>query len=247
MNGLMVICFILLVGCGGASSETDATSSAPWRGGLFDVWIPDGKPRAAIILHQGHGQFDAPTHPQTGEWYNLAVVAKRFADAGYMVIGFEMPPMPHNAGPIERFYQPVMDYIETVPVDLPLYMVGFSGGGFTTSIVTALSERIVKGYSVQGDAPLALRSFPLDCDNLTGDEGWEQCNPPHDYETLYSMAGSRLLHIYAYDDGGGRGSLSYAHFSTVPNYPHVVDYTATNHSFTNWSFQYILSDINATL
>lgn len=168
---------------------------------------------------------------------NLYPIADALCTAGYMVAGFEMPPFPHVA-PIERFYRPVLDFIDTIPADVPIYMIGLSGGGWTTTVVTSLCPRIVKGYSVAGDLPLDLRVPPGD----TGD--WEQQNPPLDYRTMYAMAAGRLLHIFnAYD----YCCFRYTGTEDELGGPFVVDYTHSDHKISQWALKVIMADMECAI
>lgn len=145
----------LLTACsGGGTPPNNVDPNFTWQGGLYNVYMPSaGVPvKARLILHQGHCRFECTFLDEQHGQANMREVAEQFANAGYAVYGFEMPPLPHTSGPIEKFYQPVLDLIAGWDDSLPIFMAGFSGGGWTTTIVTALSPRIRKGYSVQGDA-----------------------------------------------------------------------------------------------
>lgn len=244
-----------LAACGGAAQNnpdpTPAAAPAPapiiaptppapvspvlpytWVGGLVGVWEPTGTPRGVMILHQGHSKFDAPEYRPA----SLVPVAEQFAAAGLLVYGFEMPPGDHgiDRGPIERFYAPVLNLIDAIPGDLPIYMAGLSGGGWTTTTVTAISPRIVRGYSVAGDAPL---------DVWAGARDWEQTY--FDLRALYAQAGSRLLHIYNFYD-----PCCWEGISGDTGYAYVTDYTRpanpdekAAHSISPWAIEFILTDI----
>lgn len=56
--------------------------------------------------------------------------------------------------------------------------VGFSGGGWTTTMLAALEPRIKRAYSVSGSVPIVFREEPAD---------WEQTEIPLDYLDLYAM------------------------------------------------------------
>lgn len=200
-----------------------------WRGGLYQVWEPAGKEVGVMILHQGHDCFSGCSSSDT----NLVPVAERFAAAGFLVYGFEMPPYPHDSGPIERYYRPVLDLVATLPTDVPVYMAGLSGGGWTTSVVTAIEPRVKRGYSVSGDIPPDVRPIDVDC--------FEQLYPPFGYRELYAMAGDRLLHIYNFNEGGHFGGLS-----GELGYRYLNHYSARSHTFSAETVEFILTDIGAT-
>jgi len=207
---IIVSLVLLLVNCG--------NDNINWKGGLIGIWEPSGKPVGIMILHQGHDCFNGCRYDD-----NLEPIALYFALKGFFVYGFEMPPDPHNEGPIEKYYQPVIDLLNRLNAEgniLPIYMSGLSGGGWTTTVVTALDNRIVKGYSIEGD--------PTESD-------WEQSHTPYGYPTLYQMADNRLIHIY-------RQSFFDCKDWAYP-YPCVNDPVATGHYFSIWAADYILRDI----
>ncbi len=243
MNKLCaIICFVLLADCGSSSGPRQVSPQPSWNGGIYAVWSPVGQSKAILILHQGHAAFNSPLTPDG--WFDLSVVAKSFVESGYTVVGFEMPPMPHNGRDITDFYLPVLSFIDSVPEDVKIYMAGFSGGGWTTTVSTAFSARIKKGYSVQGDAPHypgTARCAVLASDPLATD-GFEQCNPPKPYLELYETAGPRLLHIYT-----DKGGFALSGFPQTPSWPYVSDPTATDHSWTQWTTDFILNDIEINL
>lgn len=209
-HALLIALCLVPVGCG-------SKSSPGWQGGLYGVWEPQGAPVGVMILHQGHDCFAGCRYDDS-----LMPAAEAFAARGFLVYGFEMPPDPHDAGPIERYYHPVLDLIATLPPELPVYMAGLSGGGWTTTVVTAIEPRVVRGYSVDGD--------PASSD-------WEQRNPPFPYATLYSMAGERLMHVYIPNEPGGYAPPG------VIGYSYVLDETSRAHVFSPWTVEFILSDI----
>jgi hypothetical protein len=204
-----------------------------WAGGLRKIWQPDQPAKGIVILHQGHSSLAG--NDMNGHRFptlDLVPLARRLVSSGYRVYGFEMPPLPHGEGQIERFYQPVIDLLDRIsPQDLPIYMIGLSGGGWTTTVVTALDDRISLGFSVSGSLPEDVRP-PESC------EDWEQCNPPHDYRTLYAMAGDRLMQMYSLGEpghfGGIEGDLGYAY---------VSDVNSNEHTITEWMEEYILGRI----
>lgn len=211
---LLAFAVASVAACGGASDD-----KPNWRGGLVGVWEPAGAPVGKLILHQGHDCFDGCRYGAS-----LAPVAARFAAAGFIVYGLEMPPLPHD-GPMTRFTDPVTALLDAIG---PAYMVGLSGGGWTTTIMTARDARILRGYSVAGDLPPWVPGG--------GGDDWEQINT--DYRATYDAAGSRLLHIYNFYEGGPMSGIT-----GDIGVAYVNDYTATSHTITPWATDFIVADI----
>jgi len=91
--------------------------------------------------------------------------------------------------PISYFLDPViisLNYLDQNYKFDSYSMIGISGGGWTTVLISALDERISKSYSVAGSLPIYLRSIP---ENF-GD--YEQTNPD-----LYKIANYLELYILA--------------------------------------------------
>jgi|APSaa5957512535_1039671.scaffolds.fasta_scaffold39529_2 hypothetical protein len=91
--------------------------------------------------------------------------------------------------PIKFFIEPViitLNHIEKNHNFESFNMIGLSGGGWNTVIVSALDDRIQKSYSVAGSFPIWMRSSPSDF----GD--YEQTIPEFykiaNYEELYIMS-----------------------------------------------------------
>ena len=167
---LIVLLSLVLVACGTSTQddEPEPVSKLSWVGGVVGVW-PAERPKAILILHQGHDCFSGCGYPS-----NLVPAAEQFAKAGFIVYGMEMPLHEHLDPAIEpltweQMYRPVADLLDTFDGTLPVYIAGLSGGGFIATLTTALDSRIVKGYSVDGD------------------EAWSE---------LYLQADVRLTHIF---------------------------------------------------
>ena len=89
--------------------------------------------------------------------------------------------------PIKYFVEPIvlsLNYIDESYNYDDYYMVGISGGGWTTVVYSAIDERVSKSYSVAGSYPLHLRH---EAKNL-GD--YEQINP-----NLYRIANNLELYV----------------------------------------------------
>ena len=107
--------------------------------------------------------------------------------------------------PMKYFVEPIalsLNYIdENYDFDY-YYMVGLSGGGWTTVLYSAIDERISESYSVAGSYPLHLRH---ETKNI-GD--YEQFNPNiyriSNYLELYTMSSfgdnRKLVQLFIYND-----------------------------------------------
>jgi len=91
--------------------------------------------------------------------------------------------------PIKFFIEPViitLNHIENNHTFESFNMIGLSGGGWTTIIISALDDRIQQSYSVAGSFPIWMRSDPSNF----GD--YEQTIPEFykiaNYEELYIMS-----------------------------------------------------------
>ena len=107
--------------------------------------------------------------------------------------------------PIKYFAEPIvlsLNYIDESYNYDDYYMVGISGGGWTTVVYSAIDERVSKSYSVAGSYPLHLRH---EAKNL-GD--YEQINPNlyriTNYLELYIMSSfgddRKLVQLFIYND-----------------------------------------------
>ncbi len=131
----------------------------------------------AVIVHQGHAcdlldQGDHPVH--------LEYLIRKLVAAGYTVAAMRMPLYqspahcgasrahdklfvlhPKSGTAIQFFMEPVartVNYLAAHHADLKeIDMVGLSGGGWTTTVYSAIDPRIVKSFPVAGTLPLSLR------------------------------------------------------------------------------------------
>jgi len=103
--------------------------------------------------------------------------------------------------PIKFFIEPViitLNHIELNHNFESFNMIGLSGGGWTTIIISALDDRIKKSYSVAGSFPIWMRS------DLSNFGDYEQTIPDFyqiaNYEELYLMSsygvGRELILFY---------------------------------------------------
>jgi hypothetical protein len=207
---------------GSSCWEGSASCDRSWTGGIVNTWSPAVPPKGFILLHDGHAKFDLCTI----EANSVVPVAERLADEGYFVYGLEMPPEPH--GPDSNFFGPSFSLLDCLKEKgLPIYMIGLSGGGWTTTMVTTMRPEIKRGYSVAGDHPTLCYQYD-----------WENQNPPIEYTEAYQIAGDRLLHIYNWND-----PCCFAHIEGDIGTKYVTDYDNKLHSISDWALDYILSDI----
>lgn len=205
------ICLLVVLVACGVSTFAEAPE---WAGGVVGTWHPTKPHRAHVILHQGHDSFQAIEH-----------IAEALAANGYTVHGVEMPRLPHDGRPLTDFTGPVLDLLDELG---PVYMIGLSGGGWTTTVITSSDPRIIKGWSVAGDAPR---------DVWQGYRDWEQIQVP-DYRALYAAAGDRLSHVYILNDpccfDGITGDIGY---------PYLSDRSTTRHEISAWTLAHILAEL----
>lgn len=179
---------------------------------LIHPAAPNG---ALVIYHAGHDGSEA------GQY---AEVASQFANAGYTVALMDMPLTGMNMGAVMSDVQhagtmPITSHEQIAYLDDALrvflepviavvnwaesqgyqaiYMMGLSGGGWTTTLAAAIDTRIDASYPVAGSVPLGLR---FDTPASWGD--WEQSIPEFyqdiaTYEDLYVLGsyGRRQLQI----------------------------------------------------
>ena len=107
--------------------------------------------------------------------------------------------------PLKFFVEPIIVSLNYIEQNLDYdnyYMVGLSGGGWTTTLTSALDDRISKNYSIAGSFPLYMKSDRLNF----GD--YEQSKPElysiATYEELYIMSSfytdQRSVQIFIYND-----------------------------------------------
>jgi len=172
------------------------------------LFLPEKSNSKLIIYHQGHaGSFvlgkDAISHflnkgysvlafsmPLVGENNQPIIDLGRFGKINLTHHDdFELIETSNSQSPIKFFVEPVivaLNYVDKNYNFESYYMVGISGGGWTTTLVTALDDRISKSYSVAGSLPFFLRNDVQDL----GD--YEQRVVPlykiANYLELYTMA-----------------------------------------------------------
>lgn len=162
------------------------------------VWVPiEGNGKIAIY-HAGHSTVEASWRP------GRVAMASALLDAGYTVVAIYMPfaeagvidlTQLHNELPepteefnaLSLFVEPVVRVINHFDGLVPV-MVGVSGGGWTTALVSAIDTRIRASVQIAGSMPSYMRA-----DEEKPSRDWEQYLPGispdiADYLDLYAMA-----------------------------------------------------------
>lgn len=214
-----------------------------------------------IIFHQGHrGTQEIPLiNRLLQEGFHVMQVSMLFS--GYNSPNPFFPTHDDLAGlarPMRFFLEPVaigLNYVLTTQSFGGVYMMGISGGGWTTIVYTALDPRIKASYPVAGSYPFYLRS------QVAGSVGdFEQTNPDFyryvSYPELYVMGatGRRQLQIYIEFDNccfGGTFSNTFKDFVTQSvsevggSFDIIIDDTFVGHDISSFALEKILVDIDA--
>jgi len=227
---------------------------------LFEPFTSNSR---LIIYHGGHrGVTDREKE-----------IIQRLLLEGFYVLQISMPITGLNYNPSNSFTshdefaaldRPMRFFLEPVAVGLNyvtssntfsgIYMMGISGGGWTTVVYSALDTRITASYPVAGSYPFYLKTQLGD--SSIGD--FEQTNPDFyqrvSYIELYVMgaANRRQLQIYnEFDTCCFEGSYS----NTFKNYLQnsasslggaldiIVDDTVAEHTTSDFALEQILNDI----
>ena len=179
---------------------------------IIYLFRPTRSNNQLVIYHQGH----------RGNFVLGKYTIKFFLDRGYSVMAFSMPLLgmnnwpesvpkdekkPHNNlkylesesfSPIKFFLEPIvvaLNYATEKYAYNSIFMVGISGGGWTTTLYSAIDTRISKSYPVAGTLPLYLRKK----ENKRGD--YEQRSAE-----LYKIANYLELYVMG-SYGKGRKQL----------------------------------------
>ena len=172
------------------------------------LFIPESSNNKLIIYHQGHGG-DFYKGKETIQFFlNQDYTVLAFS---MPLLGMNDQPIVEvpNLGTIKltshehlRFlessvFSPIKFFVEPITVSLnyldeeydfsSYYMIGISGGGWTTGVYSALDPRIEKSFVIAGTAPMFLR---FNTPSNFGD--YEQTIPEFykiaNYEELYIMS-----------------------------------------------------------
>jgi hypothetical protein len=169
---------------------------------------PAANPRGKlVIVHQGHDPTLVDPNPVSGGdgHLGLARAMNNLLLEGYGVIGMYMPgdrpgdtsgnshptliehtPVTAGSG-LQFFMDPVLKFLNyaiNTGLYTNYYMMGLSGGGWTTTVYAAIDPRIEMSFPVAGTVPLFMRSC-----SSSGDA--------EDYfdHTFYGIAGYQDLYI----------------------------------------------------
>ena len=175
-----------------------------------------------IIYHGGHGGiFWEDIYLSNSQRPNSISVIDFFLEKGFDVIAIEMPLCGANPTPIQvnengnsyslsqhsdifqlekpfyYFFEPVrktLNFLERKYGSKKFVMIGLSGGGWTTTIYSAIDSRIAQSYEVAGSIPMPLR---LNSSDLGDEEQYyKDFYDRFNYSTLYTLAahGKDKLH-----------------------------------------------------
>lgn len=161
-----------------------------------------------------------------------------------------------NYNPLRVFMEPIAAIVDNMASRgvTNVGMFGLSGGGWTVTLYAALDTRILAAYSVAGSMPIYARSWTAP-HNSIGD--WEQREIPAlgaDYTDLYILAAQnrRFVNIHNVYDPVCFGGYAASHYTSAINtvmttvggsYDAVFDTTATTHTITAWSHNWIWTDL----
>lgn len=196
----LVITMSLPALSGGASITHTSTAY------LYHPKSPNGK---VVVVHHGHG---CALDGSDGNGYNLDKTIQALMAANYAVVAMRMPlwQRPSQCGsdsqstshqdmftdaqrlqtgsPLQFFVEPIARALNYIQSKYPatyhdFNMVGLSGGGWTTTVYSALDPRITLSFPVAGSLPLDLPSYVISRDT-------EQILPD-----FYNLAGYRDLYV----------------------------------------------------
>jgi hypothetical protein len=233
-----------------------------------------------MLFHVGHGE-DLTNHqsaiaefikkgytvvgfclPFSGTNPKYVMASTRFGTLrieSHELMKFLLSPVGH---PVRFFLEPVIACVNGLVEEDPyanIYMTGFSGGGWATTLIAAIDPRIKKSYPVAGSYPifLRIRATPGDYRDL-GD--WEQTIPElyglYDYLDLYILGASgksrrQLQVLNKYDTccfDGERGKHYQtevaAHVSAIGegHYELFIDDSVKGHTLSQAAMVKILKD-----
>ena len=168
---------------------------------ILYMWHPTSPNGKLVLFIEGH--HSGITNPAAYELGNISTMVRKIIEAGYTVCYVILPPgtdgtdgMIHGTGAsapyigvtaLSYFLDSSVRILNEYEDDFTdFYMVGLSGGGWTTTFMAALDERITKSAPVDGSLPLQARILCL------GATDFEQMliglNDIVDYPDLYLMA-----------------------------------------------------------
>lgn len=175
-----------------------------------------------IIYHGGHdGIFWEDAYLNNSGRPNSISVIDFLLGKGFDIIAIEMPLCGENENPIQvnkgstpytlsqhsdifelkkpfyYFFEPIrktLNFMERKYNLKKFVMIGLSGGGWTTTIYSAIDSRIAQSYEIAGSIPIPLRTNLSDI----GDEeqNYKDFYDRFNYSTIYTLAahGENKLH-----------------------------------------------------
>ena len=194
---------------------------------IFYPRIPN---KRLALVHQGHNS-------QNYEDFGLGDTIRELVDEGYTVVAFVMPGDPPLTGVHISYPQPTEHlnylryYVEPVIRTLNwlanqqwerIGMTGISGGGWTTTLASAIDERIEVSVPVAGSMP--HNSY------VEGD--WEQQLPgllPVDYLDLYLLAVTEGRHQVQILNVHDSCCFDYRRYQRIFPYDRIVSRIAADH------------------
>jgi hypothetical protein len=170
--------------------------------------------RIPIIYHSGHNIvfFHEDRHVNDSGAYSIPVL-DFFLEKGFDVIGISMPLVGYNYHPSQvkesgkifainrhddlfQLRHPFYYFLEPVRATVnflsgeekykKFIMMGLSGGGWTTTIYSALDPRIWLSFPVAGSIPNSLRTSPKDAGDK--EQYFADFYNRFNYSTLYTLA-----------------------------------------------------------
>lgn len=175
-----------------------------------------------IIYHGGHGGFlwEDTYLNNSGRPYSISVL-NFFLAKGFNIVCIDMPLCGVNAGsyivtedsstfvisnhdqlfllekPFYYFFEPVrqtLNFLQKEKGVNKFVMIGLSGGGWTTTLYSALDKRITQSYAVAGTIPIPLRVEPSDWGDA--EQNYSSFYDRFNFSTLYTLAaaGKNRLH-----------------------------------------------------
>ena len=212
-----------------------------------------------VIYHQGH---------RGGFVYGKKTI-QFFLNEGYSVVAFSLPLHGMNNRPnvyLKRFGRlelrshdymkfldrPIRFFVEPVAVVLnyiaekynSIYMIGISGGGWTTVLYSAIDERISKSYPVAGTCPTYLAA-PRDWGDYEHrvPELYQIAN----YLELYIMAsyGRRQLQVFNRYDPACYSGIKYQTYEKhiMGNFEVYLDESHREHKISKQALKIIIKDM----
>ncbi|PPR76046.1 MAG: hypothetical protein CFH01_01990 [Alphaproteobacteria bacterium MarineAlpha2_Bin1] len=233
-------------------------------------FIPKKQNGSLILFHSGN----------TGSFLKYMKSIKIFLEEGYDVLAFSMwiidkqPEISVNGSGVIKFRdhsflkfisEPLRIYFDPVVAGLnyltknndyeKIIAVGFSGGGWVITVLSAFDQRIKLSYPIAGSYPLYLRRFR---DWST----WQETFPPllkaANYLDLYLMSSEgqerRQVQILNKYDGCCYSGIGWTTYASIirdisknlggNGWDIFIDDSHADHKISNDAIEFILNDIN---